>query len=80
VDIRIGLDITTLTLKQPVDTIILVSGDSDFVPDAKLVRREGIEFILDPLWQQVNADLFEHIDGLQSGLERPLEPSTPTGP
>jgi len=80
VDIRIGLDITTLTLKQQVDTIILVSGDSDFVPAAKLVRREGIEFILDPLWQQVNADLFEHIDDLQSGLERPLEPSTPTGP
>jgi len=52
VDIRIGLDITTLTLKKQVDTIILVSGDSDFVPAAKLARREGIEFILDPLWQR----------------------------
>ncbi len=48
-----------------------VAGDSDFVPAAKLARREGIEFILDPLWQQVNADLFEHIDGLQSGLKKP---------
>jgi len=46
------------------------------VPAAKLTRREGIKFILDPLWQQVNADLFEHIDSLQSGLERPIEPST----
>jgi uncharacterized LabA/DUF88 family protein len=71
VDMRIGLDISTLTLKHQVDTIILVSGDSDFVPAAKLARREGIEFILDPLWQQINADLFEHIDGLQSGLPRP---------
>lgn len=71
VDMRIGLDITTLTLKRQVDTIILVAGDSDFVPAAKLARREGIEFILDPLWQQVNADLFEHIDGLQSGLKKP---------
>lgn len=71
VDMRIGVDITSLTLKRQVDTIILVAGDSDFVPAAKLVRREGIEFILDPLWQQVNADLFEHIDGLQSGLPRP---------
>lgn len=71
VDMRIGLDISTLTLKHQVDTIILVSGDSDFVPAAKLARREGIEFILDPLWQSVNADLFEHIDGLQSGLPRP---------
>lgn len=79
VDMRIGLDITTLTLKKQVDTIILVSGDSDFVPAAKLSRREGIEFILDPLWQQINADLFEHIDGLQSGLKRPGAPASQRG-
>ncbi|MBH2019875.1 MAG: NYN domain-containing protein [Burkholderiales bacterium] len=71
VDMRIGIDISSLTLKKQVDTIILVAGDSDFVPAAKLARREGIEFILDPLWQKVNPDLFEHIDGLQSGLKRP---------
>jgi uncharacterized LabA/DUF88 family protein len=71
VDMRIGIDISSLTLKKQVDTIILVAGDSDFVPAAKLARREGIEFVLDPLWQQVNSDLFEHIDGLQSGLKRP---------
>ncbi|MBU2855423.1 NYN domain-containing protein [Acidithiobacillus ferrooxidans] len=71
VDMRIGIDISSLTLKKQVDTIILVAGDSDFVPAAKLARREGVEFILDPLWQKINADLFEHIDGLQSGLPRP---------
>ncbi|HRP94839.1 MAG TPA: NYN domain-containing protein [Rhodocyclaceae bacterium] len=71
VDMRIGLDIASLTLKKQADTIVLVAGDSDFVPAAKLARREGMEFILDPLWQKVNADLFEHIDGLQSGLRRP---------
>lgn len=71
VDMRIGVDIASLTLKKQADTIVLVAGDSDFVPAAKLARREGIEFILDPLWQQVNPDLFEHIDGLQSGLKRP---------
>ena len=71
VDMRIGVDIASLVLKKQVDTIVLVAGDSDFVPAAKLARREGIDFILDPLWQQINADLFEHIDGLQSGLSRP---------
>jgi uncharacterized LabA/DUF88 family protein len=80
VDMRIGLDITTLTLKRQVDTIILVAGDSDFVPAAKLARREGIEFILDPLWQKVNTDLFEHIDGLQSGLKKPGSPANDTPP
>jgi uncharacterized LabA/DUF88 family protein len=52
-----------------------VAGDSDFVPAAKLARREGMEFILDPLWQNVNVDLFEHIDALQSGLARPSRES-----
>jgi len=27
-----GLDITTMTLKQQVDTVVLVTGDSGFVP------------------------------------------------
>ncbi len=72
VDIRIGIDIATLTFKKLVDRIILVSGDSDFVPAAKLARREGIDFILDPMWQNVNEKLFEHIDGLKSTCDKPL--------
>ena len=71
VDMRIGLDISTLTLKKQVDTIILVTGDSDFVPAAKLARREGVEFLLDPLWQSVKDDLHEHVDGIVS-VFRPL--------
>jgi uncharacterized LabA/DUF88 family protein len=74
VDMRIGIDIASLTLKKQVDTIILVTGDSDFVPAAKLARREGVEFLLDPLWQSVNDDLHEHVDGMASGLPRPGEP------
>lgn len=70
VDMRIGLDIASLTLKKLATTIVLVAGDSDFVPAAKLARREGLQFILD-MWQQVNDDLYEHIDGLHSGLPKP---------
>lgn len=47
VDMRIGLDIASLSYKKQVDQIILISGDSDFVPAAKLARREGIDFILE---------------------------------
>lgn len=77
VDMRIGVDIASLALHKQADTIVLVAGDSDFVPAAKLARRAGIDFILDPMWQKINADLFEHIDGLQSGLSRPGQPQTP---
>lgn len=78
VDMRIGIDITTLTLKRQVDTIILVTGDSDFVPAAKLARREGVEFLLDPLWQQVNDDLHEHVDGIVSGFKAPTGAASDT--
>jgi uncharacterized LabA/DUF88 family protein len=74
VDMRIGIDITTLTLKKQVDTIILVTGDSDFVPAAKVARREGVEFLLDPLWQTVNDDLHEHVDGVVAAFRDPSLP------
>ena len=66
VDMRIGLDIASLAYKKQVDQIVLISGDSDFVSAAKLARREGIDFILDPLGAPVKPDLFEHIDGLRT--------------
>lgn len=66
VDMKIGLDIASLAYKHQVDQIVLISGDSDFVSAAKLARREGIDFILDPLGSKIKPDLFEHIDGLRS--------------
>lgn len=66
VDMKIGLDIASLAFKKQVDKIVLISGDSDFVPAAKLARREGIDFVLDPLFNHISEDLMEHIDGLRT--------------
>lgn len=66
VDMRIGIDIASLAYKKLVNQIILISGDSDFVPAAKQARREGIDFILAPMGATIKADLFEHIDGLKN--------------
>lgn len=74
VDMRIGIDISSVAYKHQVDRIILVSGDSDFVPAAKQARREGIDFILDPMRSQIKDDLFEHIDGMRT--KAPQKPVT----
>lgn len=71
VDMRIGLDIASLSYKRLVDRIILIAGDSDFVPAAKHARREGIEFILDPMWHNIKPSLNEHIDGLWTCVSKP---------
>ena len=71
VGMHIGLDIASLAYKAQINQLILISGDSDFVPAAKLARREGIDFVLDPMWSTVRPDLHEHIDGLKSVCPRP---------
>ena len=66
VDMRIGVDISSIAFKAQVSQIILIAGDSDFVPAAKQARREGIDFILDPMGNLISDDLYEHIDGINS--------------
>jgi len=66
VDMRLGLDIAGLAYKKLVSQIVLIIGDSDFVPAAKLARREGIDVVIDPMGKRLQKDLFEHTDGLQS--------------
>lgn len=70
VDMRIGVDISSLAFKHQVQQIILISGDSDFVPAAKQARREGIDFILAPMGAAIKSDLYEHIDGM---INRPKQ-------
>jgi len=71
VDMRLGLDVSSLAYKQLVNQIVLMAGDADFVPAAKLARREGIDFVLDPMWADIRPDLFEHIDGRRTTCPPP---------
>ena len=71
VDMKIGLDIASLAYKKQADQIVLISGDSDFVSAAKLARREGMDFILDPMWASIKKNLSEHVDGIRSPTKKP---------
>lgn len=70
VDMKLGIDIATVVLKKLANKIVLISGDSDFVPAAKLARVEGAHFILDAMGRTVKGDLAEHIDGLKSFINQ----------
>ncbi|WP_369822189.1 NYN domain-containing protein [Corynebacterium sp. NML120713] len=71
VDMRIGLDIATLAERGTVNQIVMISGDSDFVPAAKHARRSGIDFLLDPMWAQISKSLREHVDGIRQCVVAP---------
>lgn len=62
VDMRVGMDMARLALRELVRTIVVVTGDSDFVPAFKFVRREGVKVILEPMGHNVSPDLRHHAD------------------
>ena len=62
VDMRIGLDIASLSLKKHVDVIVLVTGDADFIPALKFARREGKQTYLVTLGHKINQSLYAHCD------------------
>ncbi|KAB6716707.1 MULTISPECIES: NYN domain-containing protein [Roseobacteraceae] len=64
VDLRIGLDIARLSLTRMVQTIVVVTGDSDFIPAFKFARREGVRVVLAHMGHGVKSELKAHTDGI----------------
>ena len=63
VDIRIGLDMARLALRDTVRAVAVVTGDSDFVPAFRFVRREGVKVMLCTLGHQTaRRELKAHAD------------------
>jgi uncharacterized LabA/DUF88 family protein len=63
VDLRIGLDIARLALRRLVDTLVIVTGDSDLVPAFRFARREGLRVYLDLMGHpSVRRELRAHVD------------------
>lgn len=70
VDMRIGLDVASLAYGRHVDQIILIAGDSDFLPVVKMARKNGLDFILDPLKQNPKRAMIEHVDNIECFVEK----------
>lgn len=62
VDIRIGMDMARLALREMVRAVVVVTGDSDFVPAFKYVRREGVKVFLETLGGGGRVELRSHAD------------------
>lgn len=62
VDMKIGLDIATIALKRLADKVILIAGDTDFVPAMKFARSEGVQVFISTLTEYCPDALIEHTD------------------
>jgi Uncharacterized conserved protein len=65
VDMKIGLDIAWISYCKIVEKIIVVTGDSDFIPAFKLARRNGIQVHLFTLGHGAPTELLDHADFLE---------------
>lgn len=65
VDMRIGLDVASLSTAGIVDQIVLIAGDSDFVPVMKYARRHGVDFILDPMGHPIHEEMVVQSDCIE---------------
>jgi uncharacterized LabA/DUF88 family protein len=69
VDMRIGLDIASMSELNSVDRIVLVSADTDMVPAMKHARKAGIEVVivqLPPPAQTLHKSILSHSDLVRS--------------
>jgi hypothetical protein len=65
VDIKIGLDVAWVSFNHIAGSIIMVTGDSDFVPVIKTARRNGVFVYLFTLGHNVKKELLENVDVVQ---------------
>lgn len=62
VDIKIGLDVAWVSFNRIAKNILLITGDSDFVPIIKTARRNGVFVYLFTLKHIVKKELLENVD------------------
>lgn len=62
VDIKIGLDVAWVSFNHVAEAIVLITGDSDFIPVVKTARRNGVFVYLLTLGHNVKPELCENVD------------------
>ena len=46
---KIGLDVAWLAIQRIVDSVVLVAGDTDFIPAMDFARQQGVRVVLVPM-------------------------------
>lgn len=76
VDMRIGLDIASLASAGIIDQVVLIAGDSDFVPVMKYARRHGVDFIIDPMGHQIHKEMIVQSDLVEDLTDKSMPRSS----
>ena len=62
VDMKIGLDIASITSKKLCTKLVLLSGDTDMIPAMKMARKEGVHVFLHTFNKSISNLMASHSD------------------
>ncbi|MCM0754207.1 NYN domain-containing protein [Desulfovibrio aminophilus] len=62
VDVYLGLDIASISIRKTADVLVILAGDSDIAPVVRCAREEGLQVRLDSLWQNIRPELEQELD------------------
>jgi uncharacterized LabA/DUF88 family protein len=60
VDMKIGLDVAWLAIQHIVEKVVLVAGDTDFIPAMKFARQQGVRVVVVPMENPYTSDSLRH--------------------
>ena len=77
IDVKMALDLTLLAGKKAADLFVVISDRTDLVPAMEMVRQEGVQLCLDPMFAPVSSELLAQADFRSSQVpDAPRQEST----
>ena len=64
VDMKMGLDIASMTSKKLCTKLVLITGDTDMIPAMKMARKDGVQVFLHTFRNLSNHDMAVHSDAI----------------
>ncbi len=78
ISVKMALDMTMLATKKTADMFILITGRTDLIPAMELVRQEGVQIGLDPMFAPISSALGAQADFLSTHVPDNSEQNTST--
>ena len=62
ISVKMSLDMTMLAGKKTGDLFVVITGRTDLIPAMEMVRQEGVQICLDPMYAPIHSELRAQVD------------------
>jgi len=76
ISVKMALDMTMLAGRKTADLFTVITGRTDLIPALEMVRQEGVQVCLDPMFAPISSELGAQADFLSTQVPDYAEPNT----